>query len=109
MPADQPDDAELVRRLRVWADTFEQSGCSPEPPWFPYTCRAAADRIEALTQWRPIATAPCDDTDALVLWRDGRRTVEDLDHDSDPEWWAERGATHWAHLLPTPPSPESKS
>jgi hypothetical protein len=45
--------------------------------------------------WQPISTAPCDDTLAWVRWRDGKETVEDLDHDSIPDWWAGRGATHW--------------
>jgi hypothetical protein len=54
-------------------------------------------------EWQPIETAPCDDTIALVYWRDGNMSVSDLDHDSDPQWWAERGATHW-RPLPDPPS-----
>lgn len=50
--------------------------------------------------WQQIETAPCDDTFAVIRWRDGRETVEDLDHDSDPAWWAERGATWWRPLSP---------
>lgn len=53
--------------------------------------------------WQPIETAPCTDTFALVCWRDGTVTIEDLDHDSDPAWWAERGATHWM-LCPEHPA-----
>jgi len=45
--------------------------------------------------WEPISTAPCDDTWAMVRWRDGSEGITDLDHDSDPAWWEERGATHW--------------
>jgi hypothetical protein len=45
--------------------------------------------------WRPIAPAPCDDTFAWVRWRDGREEIVDFDHDSDTEWWARLGATHW--------------
>lgn len=59
-----------------------------------------------LMTWRPIATAPCGDNWALVCWKDGAITVEDLDHDSDPAWWAERGATHW---MPCPEPPCSTS
>lgn len=58
--------------------------------------------------WRDISTAPCDDTWALV-WFDppGRMEVTDLDHDSDPAWWKERGATHW-QPLPAPPPPAAQ-
>ena len=49
--------------------------------------------------WQPIATAPCNDTWAMVKYRNGTEEYCDLDHDSDPDWWAERGATHWR--LPT--------
>lgn len=52
--------------------------------------------------WRPIETAPCDDRLALVNWQAGAISIEDLDHDSTPEWWAKQGATHW-HPLPDPP------
>jgi hypothetical protein len=45
--------------------------------------------------WQPIATALCNDIFARVRWADGAETIEDLGHDSDPDWWAERGATHW--------------
>lgn len=47
------------------------------------------------TDWKPIATAPCDDRFAWVRWQGGKEEMTDFDHDSDPEWWAERGATHW--------------
>lgn len=47
------------------------------------------------SRWRPIATAPCDDRYAWVRWKNGEESIDDLDHDSDPQWWAERGATHW--------------
>jgi len=40
--------------------------------------------------WQKISTAPCDDTMAKVWWSDGKETIEDLDHDSDPRWWEER-------------------
>lgn len=56
-------------------------------------------------EWQPIETAPCDDTFALVYWQDGNMSVEDLDHDSNPQWWRERGATHWCPL-PKPPGAE---
>lgn len=49
--------------------------------------------------WQPIRTAPCDDTWAWVRWKDGGEGITDMDHDSDPTWWAARGATHWR--LPT--------
>jgi hypothetical protein len=52
------------------------------------------------TVWNPISSAPCDDTRAVVRWRNGRITMEDLDHDRDPLWWATRGVVHWR--LPTP-------
>lgn len=61
-----------------------------------------ADQTAALlppAEWQPIETAPCDDTWAMVRYTDGGVMFEDLDHDSDPQWWAERGATHWR--LPT--------
>ena len=48
--------------------------------------------------WRPIETAVCDDRFALVRWQDGHLTVEDLDHDSDPTWWKERGASQWCDV-----------
>ena len=53
-------------------------------------------------EWQPIETAPCNDTLALVAWAGGKITIDDLDHDSDPSWWEERGATHWMPL-PEPP------
>lgn len=48
--------------------------------------------------WQPIATAPCDDRYAFVRWASGAEEITDLDHDSDPDWWAERGATHWRDM-----------
>lgn len=48
--------------------------------------------------WRPIETFPCNDLDILVIWKDGRTTVEDADHDSDPQWWSERGAIGWVYI-----------
>lgn len=63
----------------------------------------AADEIDRLTTWNPIWTAPCDDTMALVYFPDRGVTICDLDHDSDPQWWAERGATHW---MPLPEMPK---
>lgn len=64
-----------------------------------------------MSEWRPIETAPCDDTLALVLYGDDGKAApypfnvypEDLDRDSDPQWWKERGATHW---MPAPEPPE---
>jgi len=50
--------------------------------------------------WQKISTAPCDDTMAKVWWSDGKETIEDLDHDSDPRWWEERGARWWRPLSP---------
>lgn len=64
---------------------------------------AEAHRVVGGMAWQPIDTAPCFDVLALVCWRDGNVTVEDLDHDSDPAWWAERGATHWMRR-PEPPN-----
>lgn len=65
-------------------DDYQQSPLSPD-----------AEAWIAATDRQPIATAPCDDRWAWVRWDDGTETIVDLDHDSDPEWWAERGATHW--------------
>jgi hypothetical protein len=48
-----------------------------------------------MNEWQPMATAPCNDTWAMVRYRDGSESFTDLDHDSDPAWWIERGATHW--------------
>lgn len=66
---------------------------------------AECERLRALTEWRPIETAPCNDTFALV-WdslNGGHWAVVDLDHDSDPDWWRERGYTHW---MPLPDAPK---
>lgn len=48
--------------------------------------------------WQTIDNAPCDDTLAMVRWSDGSETIQDLDHDSDPQWWSERGAVEWRPL-----------
>lgn len=48
-----------------------------------------------MDDWQDISTAPCNDTLAMVRWKDGGEAITDLDHDSDPAWWAERGATQW--------------
>lgn len=48
--------------------------------------------------WRPIDTAVCDNRLALVEWKDGHLTVEDLDHDSDPTYWKRRGARQWCDV-----------
>jgi hypothetical protein len=54
---------------------------------------------ETQADWQPISTVPCDDTFVRVRWKDGSETTEEMDHDSDPDWWAERGATHWRPTL----------
>ena len=63
----------------------DQNQSTPKQPW----------RL-----WQQIDSAPCNDTYAKVIWSDGMETIEDLDHDSDPSWWAERGATWWRPLSP---------
>jgi len=45
--------------------------------------------------WHPISSAPCTDTWTIVRYRNGEEHFTDLDHDSDPTWWAAHGATHW--------------
>lgn len=64
------------------------------------------DALAALAKmrWQPIETAPCDDTLALVYFPNECYgiQIQDLDHDSDPQWWKERGATHWKPLPETP-------
>lgn len=62
--------------------------------------RSAIEAADAAA-WKSIKTADCNDVDALVEWEGGHITVEDLDHDSDPRYWAERGAVAW-RPLPTP-------
>lgn len=54
-----------------------------------------------LVTWYPIETAPCDD-DLYLLWdgKYGQPQVVDLDHDSDPQYWEDRGFTHWARISP---------
>lgn len=48
--------------------------------------------------WRPIETIPCGDLFVLVKWKDGQETVEDADHNYDPQWWSERGAIGWVYI-----------
>lgn len=48
--------------------------------------------------WLPIDFVPRDDQPAWILWWDGRVTQDFTDHDGTPEWWRERGATHWTPL-----------
>lgn len=55
-----------------------------------------------MSEWRDISTAPCNDVFVLIYWYDGNMSVEDLDHDSDPDWWIKRGAEYWM-FLPEPP------
>lgn len=54
---------------------------------------------DAKVEWNPVSTIPCDDTWAVVKYWDGGTEYQDVDHDSTPQWWAERGVTHWR--LPT--------
>ena len=63
------------------------------------------DALRKMMEWQPIETALCDDSDALVYFERPGAAVMDvvnLDHDSDPAWWKERGATHWMPLPETP-------
>ena len=54
-------------------------------------------------EWRPIETAPFDDTMVLIFMPSGCQIWVDLiDHDSTPDWWRSRGVTHWMPL-PEPP------
>ena len=34
---------------------------------------------------------------AWVYYKDEVMVIEDLDHDSNPEYWKKHGATHWRH------------
>lgn len=74
-----------AEQIEIWAD----------PP------TQCAGGLQAMTQtagdWRPIWTAPCTDTFVMLRYKDGREFLTDLDHDSDPDWWAERGATEWRY------------
>jgi hypothetical protein len=47
------------------------------------------------SDWQPISTVLCDDQFVMLRWSDGIEAVNDMDHDSDPDYWAARGATHW--------------
>ncbi len=85
---DEPRDSCQKCRCKAWHET--QCYMSP----------GLLTAIRTVTPgWQPIITAPCDDTWAIVRYKDGTENFEDLDHDSDPQWFAERGATHWR--LPT--------
>jgi len=55
-----------------------------------------------MSEWQPIETAPFDERNVLVYWDMGCITMEDFAYDSNPQRWAERGATHWMPL-PEPP------
>lgn len=70
-----------------------------EDPFFrvpPFTY----DELPAISNipWRHPETLPCSDLDILVIWKDGKTTVEDIDHDSDPQWWIERGVIGWVYI-----------
>lgn len=118
MPADQPDDAELVRRLRK--QRYAENVGEPCARWVDAV--SAADRIEALTLWRPIATAP---TEPFDRFSDGPAVQVLIPYDvpvvsegwwsHDDQCWRTTGddgpgdiqPTHWLPFaLSTPPSPE---
>lgn len=65
---------------------------------------ALAAALPHLVAWRPIETLPCEGRCVVILWATAGITIEEADHDSDPAWWAERGATHWLPLPAPPPS-----
>lgn len=45
--------------------------------------------------WRPIKTIPREDVPVCIRWQNHDEEVCDLGSNSDPEWWARAGATHW--------------
>ena len=71
--------------------------------------RAAIPELESLLArltWQPIDTLPCDDRIVLAWYdRGGHYDLLDADHDSSPQYWKERGWTHWL-LLPEAPAAE---
>lgn len=124
---DQPDDAELVRRLRTVANNRRHHAGLATDMWDHvaagrrYLEDMAADRIEALSKWRSISDAPRDGQRELLVCRPDAepRTARLMTsvEDGDDAWiiarsvgsravaFAYENPTHFREI-PTPPSPE---
>lgn len=84
--------------INIWDDAqFARENVERNQKWLNSKGQRVVPMIEAPV-WQPIDTAQCDDRFALVRWKDGNCSVENLDHDSDPAWWKERGAVEWMEV-----------
>ena len=93
-PAAVDDDMEAQKYQRAWQSGFT-AGCEQQVAEIE-ALRAEVQRLQALTQWQPIATAPKGERVIIYNPLNGRRDIVN--------GWEDKSifATHWMPLLEPP-------
>ena len=106
--ADVTDSMTIAQRLRSGDETCDVNACRVKDARSGCLCAIAADRIErleAVSEWQEISTAPVGAIPQLILVFDPKHNPKISLRLADGNWWRKNpdiGPTHWLEISEPP-------